>query len=108
MATQINWTPRAQKDLIQIFEYLAQDSPTYAAHFISELVFKVDKQLQIFPLSGRIIPELELSPINYLREIIFKSYRVVYNPNNLPKSINVISVQSSRMDILGQAESWIL
>ena len=69
------WSRNSEHDLDQIFEIISQDSLVKAAHFIAELSKSVEK-LQLFPETGRIVPEYS---ITHIREIIHKKYRIVYS-----------------------------
>ena len=71
----IIWSRNSEHDLDQIFEIISQDSLVKATHFIAELSKSVEK-LQIFPETGRIVPEYS---ITHIREIIHKKYRSVYS-----------------------------
>lgn len=64
----------AKEDMNQIEEYISRDSIYYANKTIEEIVEKI-KYLSMFPYMGRKIPEY--NNIN-LREIIYKSYRILY------------------------------
>jgi addiction module RelE/StbE family toxin len=70
----VNWTEPALNALDGIDEYISRDAPVYAQHFIEQLMASVDR-LEIFPLSGRTVPEAERDDI---REIIFQHYRIIY------------------------------
>jgi len=72
------WAPKAEQDLYQIIDYIAQDSPSYASLFYDQLHEKV-KNLSNFPLMGRKVPELDDSNI---REIIIGNYRLIYRISN--------------------------
>lgn len=54
---KIVWTDIAIEDLKTIHDYIVQDSKLYADRLISKLISRVD-QLENFPISGRIVPEL--------------------------------------------------
>jgi plasmid stabilization system protein ParE len=54
---KIFWTNAALDNLIAIYDYVAQASPFYADKLTKRLVER-SEQLEIFPLSGRIVPEL--------------------------------------------------
>ncbi|MBN1216463.1 MAG: type II toxin-antitoxin system RelE/ParE family toxin [Candidatus Lokiarchaeota archaeon] len=71
---KIEWSPTAQHDLTDIIDYIAQDSLEYALIFYEEVREKVQNLIQ-FPKIGRKIPELDDSAI---RELILKSYRIIY------------------------------
>lgn len=56
MANQIIWSPKAILHLESICDYIAEDSPNYAAIF-AKRVLDVVKVLADFPYSGQIVPE---------------------------------------------------
>ena len=57
-----------------IRSYIARDSARYAEMVVERLFHAVDR-LELFPLSGRVVPELGDESV---REIILGSYRIVY------------------------------
>ena len=69
-------TNRAQKDLEDIFDYIAADNPQSALKIVEEIERKLEG-LETLPESGRKVPELFKSPFIY-REIIVRRYRVIY------------------------------
>jgi len=71
---KVIWTNKSLKDLKSIFEYISIDSRYYAARFVNRLVQRVD-QLEVFPESGRVVPEKEDPAI---REIIEGNFRIFY------------------------------
>ncbi len=71
---EVIWAPSALDDLDSIAEYIARDSPELASLFVGRLIEATDR-LQEFPLSGRIIPEINHPDC---REIIYGSYRIMY------------------------------
>ncbi len=75
---KIIWAPSALKDADSIAEYLSRDSVDRAALFVLRL-FEATDRLQEFPLSGRIIPEIDNQ---FCREIIFGAYRIMYRIDN--------------------------
>ena len=107
MATEVNWSEKASQNLLHIYNYIAFDSNYYAERFIKKLVSSVEKQLATQPLSGRNVPEFEGTRLNFLREIIFRGYRIIYNPSKSPIKITVIAVLNAKMDVPKQIkESW--
>jgi toxin ParE1/3/4 len=70
----LSWTFQALDDLDAICEFIARDAPRYAQLFAIQ-AFEAADRLAIFPLSGRIVPEINDQAI---REIILGSYRIVY------------------------------
>ena len=86
----ITFTNRAVEDLDAVGEYHAHYSPGYASHLQDAIIAKVDL-LRQQPEMGRKVPEFDLP---YLRELIHKSYRIVYKIVS-PTQIDVITVQHS-------------
>jgi toxin ParE1/3/4 len=79
---KITWSNRAINELEAIFEYIARDSKDNASSTAENIKEQV-KRLNVFPESGRIVPEIGNPNI---REIIYKSYRIVYRI----ESINIV------------------
>jgi len=75
---QINWTLQALDDIDSICLFIARDAPGIACIFAQKL-FNATDRLEVFPLSGRVVPEWEEDSI---REIIFGNYRIIYRIKN--------------------------
>ena len=71
---KITWSPRSKSQLNDIAEYIALDKPTAAYRWLENL-FKAVEKLELFPKSGRKVPEFNQEDI---REIIFGNYRIIY------------------------------
>lgn len=54
---KVVWADLAIEDLKSIHEYISKDSKFYADRLVTKLINKVD-QLENYPQSGRIVPEL--------------------------------------------------
>jgi toxin ParE1/3/4 len=74
MAYSVVWSPNALDDVDEIAAYIARDSPTYAAAVV-EKILDTTRNLQKFPLLGRIVPE---SNEESIRERFVYSYRLIY------------------------------
>ncbi len=85
----LKWTKQALNDVESIAEYISKDSPYYAKIF-SQKIFKSVERLEIFPKSGRIVPEMKNKTI---REIIIGNYRIIYKINT--DKIEIITVYHS-------------
>ncbi len=68
------WTHEALNRLIEIEEYISEDSPTRAKKFTNQIIQKAES-LKKHPQKGRIVPEFSI-PV--LKELIYKNYRIVY------------------------------
>jgi toxin ParE1/3/4 len=72
---RIVWSPLAIKRAYEAAAYIAGDKPEAALRWLDGL-FEVTDRLEMFPESGRVVPEIG-SP--EFRELIYrKAYRVVY------------------------------
>ena len=77
--------PRAIGDLERIVRYIAPHNPPAAERFGHALIGKT-KLLAQFPELGRKVPEMDDPRI---RELIFKSYRIVYRVDHEKKAVEV-------------------
>ena len=85
---RVIWSPQALVDLEAIGDYLAYESPAYAQTFIDG-IFSVVDRLEIFPNSGRMVPEIG---DNSIREVIYKGYRIIHIIAGVEESENVKGV----------------
>ena len=72
--TKVRWTEQAVADLRSIREFIERDSPRYG-RLVAERLFDATSQLELFPRSGRVVPELSRDDI---RELIVGDYRIVH------------------------------
>ncbi|RFZ90157.1 type II toxin-antitoxin system RelE/ParE family toxin [Mucilaginibacter conchicola] len=87
---EINWTSIAISDLQGVYDYIAEDSITYAGRFVDKLIARVEI-LETHPESGRIVPEFD-NPS--LKELIEGSYRIIYRIVNEEK-VEIIRIHHS-------------
>lgn len=71
---KIVWPLEANNDLLQVYFYISNDSLYYASKTINDILNKLEN-LILFPYMGRKVPEYNL---NNIRELIYKSYRIIY------------------------------
>ena len=71
---KVEWSKISNYDILQIYSYIYQDSVYYAVNTIDEIAKRTDN-LEIFPYMGRKVPEYDIYNI---RELIYKSYRIIY------------------------------
>ena len=91
--TEIVWSKLADKDLDNIYEYIAKDSLLYAEQTIDQIIKRVD-QLINFPESGREVPEFSDKT---LKELIEGNYRIVYRIRK--NKISIARVHHSSRDL---------
>ena len=85
---KVIWTDKAVSNLESIHSYISRDSQAYANRFIKEII-KRTSVLESFPSSGRIVPEFKF---NWLRELVYENYRIVYTTKNHPDYIKIVTV----------------
>lgn len=68
-------SPMAKKNINNIFDYISINSPQYAIE-TTQNIRSLIRKLEISPHLGRYVPEL--SDRRY-RELLYKSYRIVYS-----------------------------
>lgn len=69
---QVIWSPRAEKRLDEIGDYIAKDQPTRAADFVERLLGST-RRLKDFPESGAVVPENKA-----FRQMVIQGYRLIY------------------------------
>ena len=93
---QVHWTNIAEKDLIGIVEFIAQDNLANAIK-VFENIKKTAASLRQFPVRGRIVPELKDQGIILYRKLIVAPWRIIYRIS--AKKVYVLSVIDSRRNI---------
>jgi plasmid stabilization system protein ParE len=74
VAYSIVWTNTALSSVAEAAEYIAKDSPSYAAALITRTDYAANSLVE-FPQRGRVVPEYRDSAI---RELFVDSYRLIY------------------------------
>ena len=95
---KVIWTEPALTDVQEIIEYISKDSPIYAER-VGVHVIEAPRRLELFPFSGRVVPEFNDDNI---RELIYGSYRIIYLV--CPDICYVLSVVHASRDILRYME----
>jgi plasmid stabilization system protein ParE len=72
---KVRWTDIAAANLEGIYRYISQNSPNYARMVVDRITNR-SIQISQFPLSGRIVPEMQIDKI---REVIEGPYRIIYH-----------------------------
>ena len=86
MVYQVILSPTARADLRSTVRWISLDAPDRALRFGRLLVSRT-KVLAQFPELGRVVPEFADPTI---REIIVRSYRVVYRVRHVEQRVEVI------------------
>ena len=95
------WSAPAVDDLGSIRDYIARDSEHYAARFISQILKAVDR-LEALPELGRRVPEATDQP--NVRELLFRSYRLLYRVE--PERVLILAIIHGKRDLSRGAKPW--
>lgn len=71
---RVHWTANAVDHLVNIYEYISINSPTYAKQMVDRITRR-SAQIGDQPFSGPKVPEYQAEDI---RELIEKPYRIIY------------------------------
>ena len=71
---KLSWNNDAKNDLMQIYNYINENSNYYSLKTINNILNLIDS-LKYSPYMGRKVPEYNE---NDKRELIYKSYRIIY------------------------------
>ncbi len=99
---KIEWSPRAERELTQLRDYIAQDSPFYARQFTERLIHAVER-LTSMPRSGRTVPEAGHQ--DAIREVVFRSYRIIYRIHD-EQLLQIVTVFHGAQDLTGMEPPW--
>ena len=92
----VAWSETAERDLIAIIDYLADDSPSRAYEVFKE-VKKRASTLRTFPERGRVVPELQQQGITRYHELIIGPWRIIYRISQ--RKVYVLSLRDSRRSL---------
>ncbi len=95
-AVNIEWAPRAVDELVQLRDYIAQDSPFYARQFTERLVLAVER-LAALPRSGRMVAEA--SHQDTIREVLYQGYRLIYRIHEQAQLVQIVTVLHGARDL---------
>jgi addiction module RelE/StbE family toxin len=71
---RVHWTENAIGHLLNIYEYISLNSPTYAKRMVDKITRR-SEQISDYPFSGRKVAEYDAEDI---RELIENPYRIIY------------------------------
>lgn len=91
------WSPLALERVAEIAGYIAGDRPQAAERWVEE-TFDAVRHLGTFPLSGRVVPELNREDV---REVVHGGYRILYRVE--AAQLSVLTIRHSRQLIESDA-----
>jgi len=71
---QVRLTSEAEKDIEDIYYYIAKKNAEYVLDKLEEIILALDA----YPERGSYPPELSRQGIHEFREVMFKPYRAIY------------------------------
>jgi toxin ParE1/3/4 len=93
---RIVWSPLAIDRAHEAAAYIAGDKPEAALRWLEGL-FRIIDSLEMFPQSGRLVPEIGLPEF---REVIYRrSYRVIYRVEKTRISVLTVRNCARLLDI---------
>lgn len=99
---KIEWSPRAERELTQLRDYIAQDSPFYARQFTERLIQAIESLITM-PRSGRTVPEAGHQ--DGIRELIFQSYRIICRIRD-DQLLQIVTVLHGARDLASMDPPW--
>ncbi len=93
---KVKWALPANHDLIEIAEFIAEDSPETARKIVKKIRQRVSN-LKIAPERGRVVPELGNHGITQYKEMIVSPWRIMYQINE--KIVYVVLVVDGRRNL---------
>ena len=87
---KIVWAPLAERKLSEIANRIALDKPKAALSWVESVIKKVEN-LNLFPNSGRKVPELNNEQY---KELIIGHYRVIYKISD--KYIDILTIRNCK------------
>lgn len=87
------WSNLALERVYEIAEYLARSHPARGAAWV-EKVFEAVERLEVFPNSGRIVPEIQRADV---REIVYQRWRIIYKVKQ--HRVEVLTIRPSHQPL---------
>ena len=96
----------AERDLLEIYHYVAQNDSVEKADRLLDHLEKTILKLETMPSRGRIPPELERIGVFELREIFYQPYRIIYQV--IKSDVYIHCVLDGRRDLQDLLQKRIL
>ncbi len=93
---KIKWTSNAKEDLLTIVDYINQESAENARKVYKQIRDKAHSS-NLFPLRGRVVPELQKVGITAYRELLINRWRIVYQIRD--NSVYIMAIFDSRQNV---------
>ena len=97
MGFMVRITKYAEADLLAIYEWIAEHDDIASADYVLDSLESTCLQLETIPDRGHVPPELERVQVMEYREILWKSYRIIYQVAG--KTVHILAVLDGRRDL---------
>jgi toxin ParE1/3/4 len=97
MRYEVSLTKDAERDLEEIYLYIAEHDSPASADYVLERLVKATEALRTSPDRGSYVNELRSLGISEYRQILFKPYRLIYRAH--AKEVIVYVVADGRRDM---------
>jgi len=95
-SSDILWAAVAEKDLLRIVDFIAEDDPGIALKTLDRIRAGTVRLVRS-PRRGRAVPELLRQGIARYREIVIKPWRVIYRIEE--ETVYIVSVIDGRRNV---------
>ena len=106
MRVRVYLVADAERDLLDIYRYVAQNDSVEKADRLLENLRGTIMKLETMPLRGHFPPELERIGVLEFREIFFKPYRIIYQV--IKSDVYVHCVLDGRRDLQDLLQKRVL
>ena len=93
---KVRWTSNAKKDLLNIVDYIKRENIS-AARNVYGLIKETAQSSNLFPLRGRVVPELQKEGITIYRELIIHPWRIMYKMEN--DTVYIMAIFDARQNV---------
>jgi plasmid stabilization system protein ParE len=94
---KVLWTSGAREDLLRIIAYIKEDSSPKRAKEIYQKIKAKAASNNLFPLRGRVVPELQKEGITIYRELVTPPWRIIYKIDN--DTVYIMALFDSRQNV---------
>ncbi len=93
---KVQWTANAKDDLLNIVDYMKQESPESARKVYTQIKERAHSS-NFFPYRGRVVPELQKEGITIYRELVENPWRIVYKIED--DTVFVMAIFDARQNV---------
>lgn len=96
---KVIWSKKSEIYLERIYRFISLDSEIYAYKFVNSLIIYTESYFNQPISPGRKVPEFYDTPYTFLKEIIYRGYRIIYDDTFDNDTIYIVIVINGRQDL---------